>query len=113
MWVVGSSDGFEGAVWGDSSNEVVVGIGEVDCAVVGDGDAVGGVEVGFGGGGAVGGEAGAACACDGVDDAVLVDHSDYVAFVVGEVDVSEGVEGDGCDGADLGFGGRAAVAGVA
>ena len=113
FWAVGSCDGFEGAVWGDSTDEVVAGFGEVEIAVVGDCDAAGRVDGGVGGGRAVGGVSWVAGSCDGVDGAVLVDHTDYVVFVVGEVHVSEGVEGDGCDAADSRLGCRAAVAGVA
>lgn len=73
-----------------------------------------GVEVGAEGGRAVGGEAAVAGACDGANDAGCgVDLADYVAIMVGEVQVSVWVESDGGDGADACFGCGLSVAGVA
>ncbi len=77
------------------ADAVVVGVGDVEVVCGVEGEALGGVECGGGGGAAVAGEALCAGAGDGGDVADGVDLADDVVGGLGEVEIAGGVEDDG------------------
>src|ERR1700733_9901075 len=118
----GVDDGGDAPGRGDFADGVVEGVGDEQVAGAVDGDALGVVEAGGGGGAAVAGEAaeavaglvGGVVAGDGGDDPGLgVDPADDVVGRVGDVEVALRVDGEAGGGVQLGERGQAAVSGVA
>jgi hypothetical protein len=105
-----AGDGGVFAVRGDAADAVVSQVGDIEVAGRIGGQAVRKVELGGGGRAAVTAETGGSGSGDGGDDALGIHAPDTMVVRVGEVDVAQPIGRDALNRADLGRGGRAAIA---
>ena len=106
----GVDDGGNASVGGDFADTMVAEIGHIEGAGGVYGEAVGEVELGECGGPAIAGKSGNAGAGEGGNQAVWGNAADTMGVGIGQIIISQRVDGDAFDGRQQRFGSRAAVA---